>query len=110
MTEDNEKQEKATLDTVVKELKNINGNMRVIVNDLQLVAIIGGIILFQQTCDYHCTPKDAKADTLNESTYVMQAGQNAESAAPKCRYNIDGQRVYLEIDGQPVAEYLKGRQ
>lgn len=43
-------------------------------------------------------------------TPQLQTANVIEGSAPEKFYDIDGQRVYLEIDGKPVAEYLKGRQ
>ncbi|MFH1066239.1 MAG: hypothetical protein V1734_07045 [Nanoarchaeota archaeon] len=63
--------------------------------------------IMADVCQLRCD-----ADKIIEQTASKkpQAANVLGAEAPEKFYDIDGQRVYLEIDGKPVAEYLNGRQ
>lgn len=84
-----ENQEPATLDTVVRELKKVNSNLRAL-------RFIGGAILAYTFLNLTCSlmPNKAKADTLDTSN-AMQVEQKAYSGVSEQMYNAGGNSVYM---------------
>ncbi|MFA5888283.1 MAG: hypothetical protein WC852_06255 [Candidatus Nanoarchaeia archaeon] len=64
------------------------------------VAGLAGYSTGKQVCEERAAQNKLQVQTAN----VLGA------EAPEKFYDIDGQRVFLEVDGKPVAEYVKGRQ
>ncbi|MDI6737155.1 MAG: hypothetical protein QME12_01410 [Nanoarchaeota archaeon] len=73
-------------------------NTRTILAVLAKIGVVAGLAVY--AVNYKTEELKPQIHTAN----VLGA------EAPEKFYDIDGQRVYLQIDGQPVEQYLKERQ
>ncbi|MDD4878792.1 MAG: hypothetical protein PHO02_07240 [Candidatus Nanoarchaeia archaeon] len=74
---------------------------------LMLVFLVSSFAILGERINKNNTNEILNA--INTS-HQVQTANIIEGSAPEKFYVIDGQRTYLEIDGKPVAEYLKERQ
>lgn len=87
---------KDRLGILEKEADN-HGNIHIL-STLILTAGIGGL--------YVCNL--ALQDNKDELKPQAHTSNVLGAEAPEKFYNVDGQRVYLEIDGKPVEQYARG--
>ncbi|MFA5888465.1 MAG: hypothetical protein WC852_07190 [Candidatus Nanoarchaeia archaeon] len=99
--------------TLEEDIKEIKSNVQALRRRPLSTGRVGLYILTSWALINTCNISE-DTDTIIQQTAAkkpqVQTANVLGAEAPEKFYDIDGQRVYLEIDGKPVAEYLKGRQ
>jgi|SRR3989338_8930619 len=91
-----------------KELKEIKSALEELKSRPLSVTRAGLYIMTFLAMGYSCTAKKDAHDTLEllEKEKPLLVEKNVlGGAAPETFYEINGQRVYLKIDGKPVEQY-----
>jgi len=84
--------------TLEEKFKSLDASIRNVGFKTLMIIAGGGILAGIYT---------AKIDRIEEYVHpVVHAEDVIGKSAPEKFYEIDGQRVYLEIDGRPIEEYF----